>query len=286
MLHKLKNSFNNFAREVSLAKLLIIIFKFKNKGGTINMLNKEVVNRLIEIDLNISDILSAISLDKLNTKSYSIFLYCSQIDNLGNKDSDFDIYILYDNLYNGTKKISLNIKNIELDVEFWAESDILLLMEKLKSNYYVSDINNLKLLQRLITSNIIYNEKYGNYIKNLIDKKIIYDIALKEFKAEVISNIHDCLSFYKAQDYESAIILANYLIQSSISVLNANNGNLNLKPKWATRIFLNNGGYKQDFLERYIKYCIYPNINKDNISTYIIEILNLAEEMISESMFD
>ena len=75
-----------------------------------------LLERLLECDANFNDIISYIE-EKIEGK-YEVFAYISQFDGVGNKDSDFDIYVITDKKYSYPVEM-IRIKNASCDIEYW-----------------------------------------------------------------------------------------------------------------------------------------------------------------------
>lgn len=243
-------------------------------------------NRLKNYDITYRDIINEVQHVNKSIKDFTVFIYCSHMENLGTINSDFDVYVVYkQKSKNIIPKVEVEIKEVTFDIEFKFEEEIDNIIYRLngENSLYLIEA---KLITRLLIAEVIHNSTYGNLIKSRLDKNLIIDNARKMYNLRIHIIRDDFADFYNSKDYDSALILVREMVQESVGMLNLNNGNLNFKPKWYTKIFLNNNGYREDLLKRYKNLYLYPKIDKNDIKNYVEQLLDLSDDMLSYSFFD
>lgn len=250
-------------------------------------MNKILVNRFNECNLTPSDILSKIiSCDD----KQAVFVYASQLENLGTKDSDFDVYVLSQNMPNDefmrsvqNYKIQTELLNGKLlDIEYW---DITIVYELINTinepSYKKLSSDELKLIHRLKIAEVINENEIGNKIKLLIQNSNLKDLVVKQYLLVSNSQLQDAIALYDSQEYISALNCARFALENAIGALNAKNGFTNLKNKWISKIFINNNGYDKELLNKYLHYQVYCNVNSSNIESFVENILEFTQNIIS-----
>lgn len=250
-------------------------------------MNQIIEKRLNEYGINIEEVRQSIFKKIKESSDMTIFLYCTQMEGLGNKDSDIDVYVICNNPQIPEDDIKeININGLEFDTEYYAKDYIMSLIKRVndKSLFKLSN-DELKILQRLSFGEVILNEDYGNKLKTLIDSSNMNIMAEFNMVFLIIAMMEDCMKFYNNHDYESSLIQARNILDPSLLILNSRHGHLNLNMKWQSKMFIDNKGYEKDYLERYYKYFLYPNkLDRNNICHYIKELLYLAHDMVSYSL--
>lgn len=255
-------------------------------------MHNAIKNRLKECNFTINNILD--NLNKYLHKNSSVFLYCSQIENLGTKESDFDIYVIGEtkpnlNITKNNNRASstiLYINNVSLDVEFWDFDSFNALVKKVNiDNKDKVQLEELKILHRILISEIIYNKPLGEQLKSKINYSDILDILYNFYVIKTTASIDDAIKLYNSKLYISALITARQALQYAIASINVKNGFPNVKEKWFSKIFIDNKGFKNNYLERYLNLTIYSKIEPSNISNYVEETIILAQDIISNSIF-
>lgn len=241
--------------------------------------------RLKKYNITYFDIENEIKKINKEFKKYAIFIYCSQMENLGTENSDFDVYVIFDDNIEVLKKVEFLLNNVAFDVEFISEKNINSLINLIENDNII-DLFDAKLLTRILKSELIYNPLYGNTIKSLLNINKILVSAKKMYEISIHSIKDDFVDFYNSGDYETALVLVRELVFESIGLLNLNNGNYNFKPKWYNRIFLKNNGYKEDLLTRYLELYLYPNFEQRDTKKYIDQLLCLAQDIYNYNYFD
>lgn len=251
-------------------------------------MNNILIDRLNECNITKTDILSNI---KKTKHKQSIFVYTSHLEGLGTKDSDFDIYVLSESMpdikfsrdYDHYKVHITTVKDMLLDVEYWNISDVYNLIDDINNlNYTKLDMEELKLIHRLRVGEIISELEIGMQIKTLIENSKLREHVLKLYVLYANSELEDAINMYNSREYICALKCARNSLENAIGALNAKNGISNLKPKWIPKIFLNNNGYNEEILNKYLKYQIYSNVDKGSIDSFVEEIIEFIQNILSK----
>lgn len=250
-------------------------------------MNNKLEERLNSLNITIEEINEKIHADFNNTDIYSILIYSSNMEGLGNKYSDFDLYVLFkeSSIMPQTVK-EITIKGITLDIEYIPTDVVLSLNNRLKDKYEKIEIGEIKLLHRIRVSEIIFNENYIKEIKQSIPERAIAKNLIDAFVRYNVTDKDDFFKFYKSGDYESSLPLARNIVQNSVAILNVKHGYMNVKTKWITRIFLRNNGYNEEFLEKYERLYLYPNINREELKNHLVDLIDFSNELMSEDLFN
>lgn len=250
-------------------------------------MNKILIERLNECNLTTLDILSKIT---NYSDEQTIFIYISQLENLGTKDSDFDVYVLSENTPNDefmrneqNYKVQIALLNGKLlDIEYWDIKVVYDLINAINSsNYEKLSLDSLKLIHRLKIAEVVNENEIGNKVKNMIQSSNLKDLVIKHYLLSASSELQDAIALYSSQEYISALNCARFALENAIGALNAKYGFTNLKAKWISKIFINNDGYEKELLNKYLQYQVYCNINNTNIESFVEDILELTQNIIS-----
>lgn len=250
-------------------------------------MNKILKSRLQECDIEISDIISAI--ENFHKNDVTV-IYTSHLEGLGTNDSDFDIYVISEEVKklswckdNGKFKVQNKlIKDKCFDIEYWKIEDV----EEIIENSNKADIANLlpdslKLIQRLFIGEKISNNKTTNELVKKVKESKFENQVVKMYLLYANSALEDSINLFNGKEYFSALKSARDSLDNSIAALNARNGFPNLKPKWIPKIFIKNKGYGQENLDRYLKLQFFSSINNENIGTHIKEMLEFSQNILS-----
>ena len=107
------------------------------------------------------------------------------MENLGTENSDFDVYVIFDDNIEVLKKVEFLLNNVAFDVEFISEKNINSLINLIENDNII-DLFDAKLLTRILKSELIYNPLYGNTIKSLLNINKILVSAKKCMKYQFI----------------------------------------------------------------------------------------------------
>ena len=246
-------------------------------------MNSLLAERLSEINISIDEILDLIEIN--NPKG--IFIYASHLEGLGTKKSDFDIYIICDDIpeeiYDKEFKNSLikyySINGFHIDAEYWKISDVYSIIEKL--NEKTISLDEVKFLHRLIKGEILCNKSILNKIKDDIDinklKSSIAAIHLRYCRGD----FEDALNMYYDNDFISTIIIGRKSLDYAIAAHNTLNNKLTCKLKWTSRLLINSLGKDDKLTQKYFKLQIYSDITQKNIHSFAEELLEFIQDMIS-----
>lgn len=250
-------------------------------------MNKVLVDRLSECNLSADNILKEIA--KSGTEQ-AIFVYISHLENLGTKDSDFDIYVLSENIPDAefareeqNCKVQIAIlKGKMLDIEYWSIGYIDKLIENIsKFNDSNITIEEIKLIHRLKIAEIIGGDRIGNEIKSRIQNSNLSGIVQKKYLLIANSELQDAIALYNSKEYVCALNITRIALENAIGALNAKNGITNLKNKWISKTFMNNRGYDEKLLNKYLKYQVYCNINENNLGFFVEDMIEFTQDIIS-----
>lgn len=250
-------------------------------------MNKILLERFNDFKISCNDILSSIYTDDNNEP---IFVYDSHLEGLGTKDSDLDIYVLvndwcdmeYHREYDNFKVKVVYVNNMALDIEYWRVEYVKDLIDRINNsnNVQISD-DELKLLLRLRVGQIINDSAFGFEIKELIDKSKLQLNILKRYSLYANSALEDALNLYNSNEYICSLKCARDALENAIGALNAKHNNINLNPKWIPKIFINNNGYDEKLLDKYLKLQVFTNIEESNISSIVENIIEFSQDIIS-----
>ena len=131
---------------------------YMNKG-------KILEERLQECDVSITEILDRLKKNVPNI--CTVVLYISRFEGVGNKYSDFDIYVISDQDIQ-RENYMLKIKGSCCDVEYWSLQQVKALIN---NRHALSEPKTLKFIKRLKLGEVIFNEGNGYYYIKLESKK-------------------------------------------------------------------------------------------------------------------
>lgn len=250
-------------------------------------MNKVLIDRFNQCNLMPDDVLSKIV---IRDNKQAVFIYTSQLENLGTKDSDFDIYVLTETMPSDesmrdepNKKVQIAIVNGNmLDIEYWDIKFVYTLIDKISSQSYnkVSS-DELKLIHRLKIAEVISGYETGSSVKALIQNSSLKELVVKSYLLSANSELQDAITLYESQEYICALHCGRIALENAIGALNAKNGFTNLKNKWISKIFINNKGYNEELLKKYLQYQVYCNINSSNVEDFVENMLEFTQNIIS-----
>lgn len=209
----------------------------------------------------------------------SIFVYISRFDDIGNKDSDFDIYVI-GKKENNQKEQMYKIKEAKCDIEFCSVESIKQLLYK-EDNY---NIGYLKFLKRLISSTIIFsNDKDINSLINIIEEKNIDNLIFNYFKVAANSEYDDAVNMYRNNDYICSLSCCYRAVDYLLAAINSKNGKSVCNVKWAPKLMIDNNGYGNSMLVKdYLKLFVYNEVNDKNLVFSIEKMLKFFTENVNQ----
>lgn len=210
----------------------------------------------------------------------TVLVYISQFEGLGNKDSDFDVYVISRDAKCNTIEMA-KINNSCCDIEFWALDDL----ERIVDNFNALDRTQIKLLKRIQESVSIRKELDLSSFMNNICKLELNNIIYKYFKRLVNAEYDDALKMYKNGEIISCLSCCQRAVTNLIAAINAKNGHANLNLKWTNKIFIDNKGYDEDLYNDYLNSYIYVDINRENIKSVSENMLDFISDYRNFSMF-
>lgn len=255
-------------------------------------MNHLLNDRLQECKLSLSDIQHKIIETPGNS---SVFIYTSHLEGLGTKNSDFDIYVICENLPNtnflidhGKYKISNTIINSTLlDIEYWHINEIIKLIEKVNSSTCAQiNTDELKLLHRLRIAELIQGDYFSSNIKANIANSNLQQNILHFYKVQANSFLEDAVYMFKSNEFICSMNCAYKALDSAIGALNAKNNITNLKGKWISKLFINQNNCDKSILDQYLKYQIYTNVTQDNIESFLEDKIEFIQNILSAVSFE
>ncbi len=255
-------------------------------------MNKILTDRFEECGISASDIF-----DRLikSDEEQAIFVYTSHLEGLGTKSSDFDVYVISENIPDGefsrneaNSKVQTSIINGKmLDIEYWTMESIEKIIFNLNNLHYSSvSQDELKFLHRLKVSEVIYENNLNTKIKSMIKQNSLTDFVVNIYLIAANSDLQDAIALYESQEYTCALNCARRSLESAIGALNARNGFTNLKRKWASKIFLDNRKLEnKQRIDQYLKYQIYCHIEEENLGLFVGDMLEFIQDIVSAVAF-
>lgn len=229
---------------------------------------------------------------------YAIIVYCSKIDGLGNKFSDLDLYIVT----RGKPNVSTNmtyqdcngvevkkVKGVSIDVEYWTFSTLEKIWDTLKNTKKGVEVNEdvLKLFSRMVSGVIVKDTGLAESLCLFIDRDRLEKVIIDKFELESRSSYTDALNLYLVGDFIPSISCARKALDYAVAATNVCHGVLILKQKWFAKIFIDNSGFNNDeHLDTFLKLQFFSQINQDNISDHIEEMLLFIQSMLNNLFID
>lgn len=247
-------------------------------------MNDKLNKRLDECNLSLDNILSLVSCLK---KEDVVFCYTSQIEGLGTKNSDIDIYVISDKIKmdkrlinTGENLIEKRIFNgVSLDIEYWSVSTIKEIVSRINSNVpiYNLSVNHLKLILRLVLSDVIHGSKESIELPSF---KMMQKLVINYYKVRVLSEYDDAVTLLSDGNYFSSLKCARESLDYLIGAINSVNGYPNLKYKWIPRIYIDNEN-DADKVDKYKKMIMQSELDESKLKDNIVSILEFIQNNIS-----
>lgn len=237
-----------------------------------------LLERLLECDADYNDIISYIG-EKIEGK-YEVFVYISKFDGVGNKDSDFDIYVITDKKCTYPVEM-VRIKNASCDIEYWGISELFDIANKIDSKNY----KNLKLLKKLSNAVPITSMGIISDVQDFVSKIDVDDKVYSYFKSLANAEYDDAVRMYKNEEYISCLCCCQRTINFWMAATNAKNNKANLNLKWANKIFIDNNGFETQLIDEYLKTFVYINVTEENIKLIVTKMIDFISSYNNVSLF-
>lgn len=254
-------------------------------------MNKNLSMRLAECNITLEEIQTATT---LSLDDYCLFLYSSHIENLGTQNSDFDIYIICNDIPNNKHLINRDnykvrqifINNVLFDIEYWTFSSLLTLIDKINSSNFIFNSDQLKFLHRLSMAECMGNLEKGIIIKKSIKDSHLLSHVKEYYRLQATSFLEDAVYMYTAGYFTCAASCAYKALDNAIGLLNAHNGKTNLKGKWISKIFLDDNSQPNELKKRYLSLQFYAATNPENMESFLEDKIDFIQDILAKSSFD
>lgn len=226
-----------------------------NKIGERNE-NTKLTKRLEDIGINREGILKLLKLRKRDC----IVIYSSCMENLGTDASDFDIYVIREDVSEcRTELIDLdphyygldNVAYLYLDVQYWSQNELKRVIEKINKHKNIG-FEELKTLHRLLVGEVLYGKSFLH--ENMLDITELQEVVKEKYSVISDGLLHDCIGLYQNEELLGAIMCAREALKYAVCGYNASKGKINLKAeKWSAKIFMQLDASEREKTE-YIKF--------------------------------
>lgn len=237
-----------------------------------------LARRLSECNSDYNDIISYVE-EKIDGK-YEILTYISQFDGVGNKDSDFDIYVITDKKYQYSVEMT-KIKSLNCDIEYWEISELEKIVDSVDSKNY----KHLKLLKKMSRAiEITLGDEFPHmtdFLQNLNIDELIYSY----YKSLSNAEYDDAVKMYNNKEYVACLCCCQRTVNYWIASVNAKNNKANINLKWANKIFIENNGYETETLDEYLKTFIFVDITANNIEQILCKMMDFISNYNNVSLF-
>ena len=253
---------------------------------------------LIKKEVTLKDVIAKIDYPSANNNVGTLF-YTSFFENLGNKNSDIDIYIFLTSKKELEKKSLrkyseclgvdvIQVGELELDIEYWTISSIEKILQKfVDSNGLSGNYSDLKILLRIFHGYFLESNETSNYITGLLESHDIIKLVKNRIAIEARSLYDEAVKMYEVNEKILSLDCARRCLWECASYMNAHYGKPNLKQKWISKIFIDNKAFGHvDLLEGYINLQIFSNITEENIDNTLLEMFTLIQSMLNIDLFD
>ena len=210
---------------------------------------------------------------------YTVVVYISKFDGLGNKNSDFDVYVLMDE----DVSIRSSVVRIECaccDIEYWSASKLISLLNEIPSN---PNRKIFKIIKRIKSGIVIFSSGTSfSQIDKIISAIDIDNYIYKYYRVFTNAEYDDAVKMFKNQEYISSLMCCQRAINNLIAAINARNGHANLNLKWAPHIFIKNHGFgNRNAYENFMKLAVYSCVDENNIARKVEQLLDFLTTEIS-----
>lgn len=223
---------------------------------------------------------------KQNLRILDYRIYSSVLDNLGSIKSDYDIYIIVEDiecldLFHNV--IHTIVNDVHLDIQVYSHDNFLRIINNVNKKNY-RNILEMKLILKFLKA-IKIESSYTYDYDDRIDLKNIKVNAFDFFYNHAINLLNDSKYMMNIDDYRGALLMSYESLHSAIAMLNIANNNLVLKSKWIMTIFSNNNGYIEGFKEKFDDLIMNQFAQNTEIVMKINEINRFIQEIISSTAF-
>lgn len=211
--------------------------------------------------------------------AYTVVVYISKFDGLGNKNSDFDVYVLMDEDVSIRSSV-VKIERACCDIEYWPASKLISLVNEIPTN---PNRQIFKIIKRIRSGIVIFSTGTTfSQIEKLISTIDIDHYIYKYYRIFTNAEYDDAVKMFKNQEYISSLMCCQRAINNLIAAINARNGCANLNLKWAPHIFINNRGFgNRNAYENYMKLAVYSYVDESNIASKVEQFLDFLTTEIS-----
>lgn len=226
----------------------------------------------------------------------AITYYSSFMEDLGNKKSDVDVYVIYDgDVVSGNLMKRKNCyvefdRNfyLDLDIEYYSLKKFLEIKKysddfkfNRNSSIFKFDIDKIKFLHKYSVSKIFYqNSEYSKIVNgNTLNKEVINKIICNNYYNLYRGEIDDALKFYSFNDIYSSFIMSQksflYLLMACFAYKNKPI----VKGKWVVkRLQESNFVRERKIFENYY-FIPFNKITKESVESFIEQIQEIAMEI-------
>lgn len=250
--------------------------------------NKIIKNRLDEYDIKTSDVMDLIH--SYAVKEEPVYIYTSHLEGLGFPTSDFDVYVVYDDI----SKLKLNfsgeeskciikktiINGCSFDIEFWERSAIDSIIDNISNSERVM-LPELKLISKIAHSVYIKKSNTLDNLQKNIDLNALKKAIVKIYLFYAQSELDDALDFHETGDFVSSVIIGRNSLRNLGGAYNALNNKLNAKSKWISQILTKGDLGKSIFTNNYLKYQLENPIKKGGFELFSENMITFITENIS-----
>lgn len=250
-------------------------------------MNNILEDRLVECGVKANDILTYIEKKDLGVKG--VFIYTSHIEGLGTKSSDLDVYVISEKVdFQDNMKVendvyieNIIINNTIIDIEYREKPTLIKSIERVNDFKVNIDVNEIKFIDKINKSIVLYNNTYCSQIKELINQETILKRVKQYYMSEANSYFGDAIKLFKNKEYLSALFCARNALEFALGILNAKKGYSNVKNKWISKIFFLSENEGSELIESYLNLQVYPNIREEDLESHIEDLLEFTQRVIS-----
>lgn len=196
------------------------------------------------------------TIHKIVNESYEEYIYISHFDGVGNKNSDFDIYVITEDDAEH-KTYMLKIQKAKLDIEVWNINEFL---EQLKDKHFCDDIKVLKKLYRMkvsVRGNTNNNDYINTKIQDVLSTINLEEMIYEYFKVMSNSEYKNAVNMFNSCEYVSSLECCRRAVSNLLAAYNIQNGDIVCNLKWVEKLFLKHSGkMQQEYLESFVYICV------------------------------
>jgi hypothetical protein len=267
--------------------------------GEVEQLKKNILESILtKNEVALKEVITKIDYSSSNNNVGTLF-YTSFFENLGNKNSDIDIYIFLSSEEElgkkGLRKYSeclgvdvIRVGELELDIEYWTVASVEKILKKLvDSNGLSGNYSDLKILLRIFHGYFLESNEVSSYIMGLLESHDIIKLVKNRIAIEARSLFDEAVKMYEVNEKILSLDCARRCLWECASYMNAHYGKPNLKQKWISKIFIDNKAFgNSDLLDDYINLQIFSNITKENLDNTLLDMFTLIQSMLNVDLFD